>query len=519
MITPAAADSPLLAFAEIWPVLLSIGWKCIRGGANTLDTWHYLQPNAIQMVPSERTRGVDYFGSEEAVLEHVVAASSELNGICRISSCGTKALRENQGFCAGHRKLTAAALMRTLRKVSNGPQCTVKPARQLRLEGDDSKVALSTYRELITAALRHHGGQASKEQIATFVQQHRVVKSIGSRLNEYTPSCWTRLSDGYYKLNATAPLQVEPQQMSTQSSKYRGVWWSKSSRKWQITITYDGSLHYLGCFEDEEEAARAHDTAAKAHCGDMRPLNFPTGGEEKTLIECTRTDFCDKQSANGQHRGVCNKNKKTAGEKVEGEEEVEEEEEEEEKQEEEAKQEEEERQEGQEEEHHHYQLHQHHQQEEEHQEEQHQHQQEQQEEEDKTSVSQNTKLNAKGSKALSKPAKLSRGGGRGWNLKAKNRSSSGANKVGRGTGEEESAPKIGGGRCLEECKRQNKQSRAKSDESSYQNLVQVANIGAGRCLQSPPSLSALASAASAAGLVSAAGPHIETTDHLVPSTG
>jgi hypothetical protein len=60
------------------------------------------------------------------------------------------------------------------------------------------------------------------------------------------------------------------------SSKYRGVAWQKSRKKWKASITYDCKFHHLGIFEDEEEAARAYDRAARAHKGEKAQLNFPT---------------------------------------------------------------------------------------------------------------------------------------------------------------------------------------------------------------------------------------------------
>jgi hypothetical protein len=62
-------------------------------------------------------------------------------------------------------------------------------------------------------------------------------------------------------------------------SKYRGVSWDKSSNKWKASITYDGKQHHLGSFEDEEEAARAHDSAARTQQGEKAQLNFPVEGE------------------------------------------------------------------------------------------------------------------------------------------------------------------------------------------------------------------------------------------------
>jgi hypothetical protein len=62
-------------------------------------------------------------------------------------------------------------------------------------------------------------------------------------------------------------------------SKYRGVNWQKKNNKWLAQIKNDGKVHYLGCFEDEEEAARAYDRAARAHHGEKAQLNFPVEGE------------------------------------------------------------------------------------------------------------------------------------------------------------------------------------------------------------------------------------------------
>lgn len=59
------------------------------------------------------------------------------------------------------------------------------------------------------------------------------------------------------------------------SSKYKGVWWHKSSLKWQARIIFEKKRIHLGTFKNEIDAAKAYDEAARKYHGEFACLNFP----------------------------------------------------------------------------------------------------------------------------------------------------------------------------------------------------------------------------------------------------
>ncbi len=63
------------------------------------------------------------------------------------------------------------------------------------------------------------------------------------------------------------------------TSQYKGVRWKPNRQKWYASIARDKKYHHLGVFDNEMEAAKAYDAAARHFHGEYAKLNFPNEGE------------------------------------------------------------------------------------------------------------------------------------------------------------------------------------------------------------------------------------------------
>lgn len=59
------------------------------------------------------------------------------------------------------------------------------------------------------------------------------------------------------------------------SSRHKGVSWDRRAKLWKVQIRHNKKKLYLGCFKDEEDAAKAYDNKARELFGEFAHLNFP----------------------------------------------------------------------------------------------------------------------------------------------------------------------------------------------------------------------------------------------------
>jgi hypothetical protein len=58
-------------------------------------------------------------------------------------------------------------------------------------------------------------------------------------------------------------------------SNYKGLTWYKRQNRWAVRVMVDNKSKFIGYFDNELDAARAYDEAARKYHGDFASLNFP----------------------------------------------------------------------------------------------------------------------------------------------------------------------------------------------------------------------------------------------------
>lgn len=67
---------------------------------------------------------------------------------------------------------------------------------------------------------------------------------------------------------------VNTEKRSDNTSGYKGVTWHKNAKKWHSSVFHKGKRHYVGIYDDINEAAKAYDTKATELFEEFAKLNI-----------------------------------------------------------------------------------------------------------------------------------------------------------------------------------------------------------------------------------------------------
>ena len=80
-----------------------------------------------------------------------------------------------------------------------------------------------------------------------------------------------------------------PKRKSKTTSRYRGVYFCSSNRKWRAMIQINGASRHIGVFQSEVEAALAYNREARRHFGDFAFQNQIEEAEQTPLVPEKKT--------------------------------------------------------------------------------------------------------------------------------------------------------------------------------------------------------------------------------------
>jgi hypothetical protein len=168
--------------------------------------------------------------------------------------------------------------------------------RPYRIVGDDCFITLNDGTEVVVDADQAYlvtdycwSFWPSSRTVRRLIQKNtkRVSRHIADVVNPSPEGFINDHRDGDTHNNRRSNLRFATQSQNTMNRRrnlskegFKGVSTAKG-RRFRARIRVDGKTHYLGVFDNPEEAARAYDTAARELHGEFACLNFPDLNERQ----------------------------------------------------------------------------------------------------------------------------------------------------------------------------------------------------------------------------------------------
>lgn len=116
-------------------------------------------------------------------------------------------------------------------------------------------------------------GRINKKEIMTHMKMHRLIMRPPKGI-EIDHINYNGLDNRRSNMRICTRLQniVHTRKREGFTSIYKGV--SKARNRWRATIKTNGKKHHLGMFDNEMDAAKVYDDAAKKAWGEFAFVNF-----------------------------------------------------------------------------------------------------------------------------------------------------------------------------------------------------------------------------------------------------
>jgi hypothetical protein len=119
----------------------------------------------------------------------------------------------------------------------------------------------------------------------TFVSMHReIMNANDERVVDHKNCNSLDNRKNNLRLATRAENIRNRRKQKNTSSQFIGVSFSKSQGRWASEIKCNGKKIWLGRFDNEIDAARAYDEAAKKYFGEFARLNFPEQNETQGFM-------------------------------------------------------------------------------------------------------------------------------------------------------------------------------------------------------------------------------------------
>jgi hypothetical protein len=122
-------------------------------------------------------------------------------------------------------------------------------------------------------AIRH---LLSADEKAKIVRMHRyIMRAPAELLVDHRNNNGIDNRRANLRFATTSQNGCNIRKRKNTSSRFMGVHFNKSRGLWSSNIRHQRKRTWLGCFDNEEDAAKAYDAAAKKYHGEFARLNFP----------------------------------------------------------------------------------------------------------------------------------------------------------------------------------------------------------------------------------------------------